>query len=81
MASSPEWKTRHRLESCWKLDIDWSLYPTTLKEVSSSNCVAQTPLYDYKGRGILHSTSVIGDLHFVDPTASVCFCFYIIIGM
>lgn len=39
MAVSPEtWskmkETRHRLENCWKMDLNWSLYPETLKQVS-----------------------------------------------
>ena len=39
MAVSPEtWskmkETRHRLENCWKIDLNWSLYPETLKQVS-----------------------------------------------
>ena len=39
MATTPEtWgkmkETRHRLENGWKLDIDWSLFPDTLKNVS-----------------------------------------------
>ena len=38
MAASPDnWsklrETRQRLEKCWKLDIDWSLYPQEIKEV------------------------------------------------
>ena len=27
-------ETRKRLEKCWDIDIDWSLYPGALKEVS-----------------------------------------------
>lgn len=27
-------ETRIRLEKCWKIDINWSLYPEWLKEVS-----------------------------------------------
>lgn len=39
IAASPEmWskmkETRHRLEKCWKMDLDWSHYPATLKQVS-----------------------------------------------
>lgn len=39
MATTPEtWgkmkETRHRLENCWKLDINWSLFPDTLQKVS-----------------------------------------------
>ena len=39
MAATPEtWSkmkdTRHRLENCWKTDLNWSLYPEALKKVS-----------------------------------------------
>ena len=41
MAASPEsWgklkETRRRLETCWKIDLDWSLFPDALKEVRNS---------------------------------------------
>ena len=26
-------ETRSRLEKCWKIDIEWSLYPETIKRV------------------------------------------------
>ena len=28
--------TRQRLEKCWDIDIDWSLYPEQLKEVTKT---------------------------------------------
>ena len=34
------WKsleTRKRLDKCWSEDIDWTLYPETLKNVSAGN--------------------------------------------
>ena len=39
MATSPDtWAkmkdTRHKLEKCWETNLDWSLYPESIKEVS-----------------------------------------------
>ena len=39
MAVTPEtWskmkETGQRLENCWKMDLNWSLYPESLKQVS-----------------------------------------------
>lgn len=38
MASPISWKklkeTRQRLHKCWKVDLDWSIFPASLKDVS-----------------------------------------------
>jgi hypothetical protein len=38
MAGIESWaklrETRKRLEKCWELDLDWSLYPQSLKKVT-----------------------------------------------
>ena len=31
-----EQETRKRLEKCWSEDIDWNLYPESLKKVNST---------------------------------------------
>lgn len=34
MAADPKAReTRQRLGKCWSLDLDWNLFPNTLKEV------------------------------------------------
>lgn len=37
-AGSESWakmlETRQRLEKCWKLDVDWKLFPSAIKNVS-----------------------------------------------
>jgi hypothetical protein len=40
-------ETRQRLEKCWQIDINWSLYPATLKEVCPHDVAnALIVLYD-----------------------------------
>lgn len=58
MASSGEgWEklkeTRHRLEKCWKMDLDWTLYPEIIKEVRHI-CVCVCLVSVVKSIGKLH---------------------------
>ena len=32
-------ETRKRLEKCWSEDIDWNLYPESLKKVNTAACI------------------------------------------
>ena len=45
MASSGDsWEklkeTRHRLEKCWEMDFDWTLYPDIIKKVRYLNMLS-----------------------------------------
>ncbi len=42
-------ETRQRLEKCWEVDINWSLYPSSLKEVCTKQhfCFTCTAVCSY----------------------------------